>query len=394
MSTILITWELGGALGHLTPLAPIVQALSAEGHQIFAAVRDLTHIDTIFANLGVRYVQCPIKLSPASPLIETPRTFAHILHNCGYAQQAELQALADGWRNLIQFIEPDLILFDHSPTAMLAARTCSAKRAVIGTGFCCPPDDGPMSDLRPWLGDASASLEQDEQRVLQHVNGVLTRWGLKPLVFLSQLYGEVDQTILATFRELDMYENRKAADYFGAWPATGGEVPRWPNQPGKRVFAYLKGFHAIHELLLAIQQLHTPTLIYMDALSQKARETFESPYVHFADNRLDLRMVCQSCDMGLLNGGHNTTALMLLSGKPTIHVPLNLEQAYNGSSVAKLNAGRGALPDRPDEFLAILEHVLNGQEYLHGAKQFANKYASYLPEKQIERASQALLDLL
>lgn len=42
MATVLVTWELGGGLGHLLPLEPLVRGLSERGHRVAVALRDLS----------------------------------------------------------------------------------------------------------------------------------------------------------------------------------------------------------------------------------------------------------------------------------------------------------------------------------------------------------------
>jgi UDP:flavonoid glycosyltransferase YjiC (YdhE family) len=39
MSTILLTWELGGGLGHLVNLLPLARELSQRGNRVFAPVK-------------------------------------------------------------------------------------------------------------------------------------------------------------------------------------------------------------------------------------------------------------------------------------------------------------------------------------------------------------------
>jgi len=107
--------------------------------------------------------------SPAIP------TFAHVLHNNGFSRPEYLHSLGDAWRNILDSVEPDLIVFDHAPTVLLTARTCLAKKVVIGAGFCCPPDISPWPHLRIWLPNAPEQLAADEKLVLAHANTVLFR---------------------------------------------------------------------------------------------------------------------------------------------------------------------------------------------------------------------------
>ena len=42
MARILLTWELGGGLGHLMNLRPLAEGLTRRGHRVVAALRDLS----------------------------------------------------------------------------------------------------------------------------------------------------------------------------------------------------------------------------------------------------------------------------------------------------------------------------------------------------------------
>jgi hypothetical protein len=386
MAKILIAWELGGGLGHLVRLVPIVNRLRQHGHQIFAAVRDLSRVDGLYAGCGVSFLQAPIK-TLKQPYVKEPRTFAHILCCNGFADEGELRGMSGGWRSLYQLVQPDLIICDHAPTALLAARACDARRVIIGTGFACPPDACPLPDLRPWLPDGANQLVEDEDLVLRNVNAVLDSWRLPPLGRLSQLYGEIDRTFLTTFKELDHYPHRNDPEYYGTWLTPGGDEPRWATVSGPRIFAYLKPFATLPALLEAVRETGCATIVYIDGVASALREKFESPMVSFASERLDLSAVGASCDLAILNGGHNGTCQMLLAGKPIMTVPLNLEQAYNGSSVAKVSAGFGVLPEHPTEFARTLSNLLGTDQYRHGAERFAAKYSDFSPSAEIENIS-------
>ena len=70
MATILFTWELGGGLGHLVPLTPLVRALSDRGHRVFAALNDLNRADVTFGHGGSRILpHLPLRAVPQVRLV-------------------------------------------------------------------------------------------------------------------------------------------------------------------------------------------------------------------------------------------------------------------------------------------------------------------------------------
>jgi UDP:flavonoid glycosyltransferase YjiC (YdhE family) len=390
MANILLAWELGAGLGHLTQHVPILQRLKQGGHRLFAAVKDLSRVQATFAGLDLTCFQAPVKVAKSADQIEPPRSHAHILHNNGFSRPDELAAMAAAWRNLYHLVRPDLIVFDHAPTALLAARGLDVRRAAIGTGFCCPPPVAPFPDFRPWLLDPELALGRDEEPLLANANRVLDAWPAEPLGRLADLYRDVDDTFLTTFPELDHYPARGDAAYYGAWVTAGGLPPDWPAAPGKRIFAYLKPFDTLPDLLAALRDLRLPTLVFLDGASPSLRDHYESPALRFAPGRLDLQAVGATCDLAVLNGGHNATAVLLLAGRPVLTVPLNLEQAYNGSAVARLEAGLGALPDRPQDYRPVLRELLGNDRYRGGAQRFAARHEHYDAAEQVRRISDRL----
>ena len=179
--------DLGTGRGqrHFVNLRPFVCGLEAGGHKVFVALRHLSNGPNLLGGKAVSYLQAPYKSNVPRNVISMARTFAHILHNIGFGDAAELAALVDAWRSLIDWIGPDLIIFDHSPTALLAARGGKARRVLVGDSFCCPPDCTPFPDLRPWLPADRAALFTTEEIVLENTNRVLRlrgqpvleRWG-------------------------------------------------------------------------------------------------------------------------------------------------------------------------------------------------------------------------
>ncbi len=82
--------------------------------------------------------------------------------------------MVQAWKNIYRAVQPDVIVFDHSPTALLAAHGTPVRRALLGAGFFCPADQSPLPNLRPWTSPDPAQLALDEACVLNHINLVLS----------------------------------------------------------------------------------------------------------------------------------------------------------------------------------------------------------------------------
>ncbi len=394
MATVLFVWELGGGLGHVGPMAPFVRGLCDRGHRVFAALKDLSGADAVFAEMRVSYLQAPMRVGRAVKEIQPTRTLAHILNNTSFGDFGTLRALTDAWRSLYDYVRPELILFDHSPTALLAARGLAAKRATIGTGFCCPPAGGAFPDLSPWRGEDSERLRRDEQVVLERANKVLGHWQIAPMQRLSQLYADVDESLLTTFEELDHYPGRENGKYWGVWPCPAGKAPVWPQGRGKKVYAYLKPFSARSSLLTLLGELRCPTLVYLEGKEPKLQRRFESATLRFENQRLDLAEVGRQCDLAILNAGHGATSSLLLAGTPILQLPLYLEQELTGAATRRLDAGLTARASRPEEIAVKLMTLLGSDKYVEGARRFAARYADFDGEQQTEKMLRRIEDLL
>jgi hypothetical protein len=294
MATIIFAWQLGGGMGHLMQMLPLARGLSARGHAVFVAVKDLARAAALYGDAGVRFLQAPVVNRERPRRFPAPVSLAHVMGNTDFGHRVDLHGGAAAWRNLFRLARPDLIVFDHAPLAplaLLAARGgVGARRAVIGTGFFCPPDVRPLPvvrcrrdlDAHPGLADP-ARLLADEDAVLANANWMLGQWKAPPLERLGQLYGDVDECFLTTFRELDHCPDRPAGARFrGPVNGSGGDVPEWPGGRGKRVFAYLKPYRGIEHLLAALRDRGCPTVVYSDSIGRELRGRFEGATLRFA----------------------------------------------------------------------------------------------------------------
>jgi UDP:flavonoid glycosyltransferase YjiC (YdhE family) len=394
MANVLLTWELGGGLGHLINLRPLAVHLSRAGHRVFVALKDLSRARSVFGDAELRYLQAPTQTRKVSEQIDPVRTFADLLHNVGFNDELSLRTSVEAWRHLYDYVKPDLVVFDHSPTALLAARGLQTRRALVGTGFFCPPPEPKLPDMRMDLPADREQLERRAAVMVDRMNRVLRPLGAAPLETVAQLYSEVDEHFLATFAELDHYARRHNGRYWGAWPNGVGQRFQWPDGEGPKIYAYLKSFAALEGLLAALARRRYPTVVYVDNIAPAVQQRYASDRLHFKQQPLDLAQVGQECDLAILNGNHGTTASMLLAGKPTLQLPLALEQIVFTEAVVRLGAGlRGSVSDLTALDRA-LDQVLSSTKYRAAAVQFATKYRSFDAEQQVERMIERAEELI
>jgi hypothetical protein len=133
MATVLLAWEFGGGYGHAARIVRLAEVLSAASHHVVVAARELPRVTEICECAEFTLLESPRVRS--RNCVAVPRTFAHVLWNAGYGDEAKLHARSESWTKLLDSVNADLIVFDHAPTALLAARGRNVRRVVIGTGL-------------------------------------------------------------------------------------------------------------------------------------------------------------------------------------------------------------------------------------------------------------------
>lgn len=384
MATYLFAWELGLGLGHLVNLRPLAAGLRERGHRVELVLRNLAQARTIFTAAEGPYWQSPYRqLRPATagPTL----SFAQILFENGFCDALELAAHGDAWRNIFRAVDPDVILFDHSPTALLAARGLRAKRVTVGTGFFLPVDESPLRSLQPSLNPDPMQIAAHEQSVLAIANRALELWKQAPLGRLAELYHPADEHLLLTFAQLDHYGTRVGATYWGAWTGGFGKKPVWPNAPGKKIYAYLKPFPQLNALLELLRRSAQPTIVFGGEIAETVREHFAGPTMRFEREPLDIERVAVECDVAILNANHGTVISFLRAGKPSLQIPVYVEQSLLAMALMKIGAALAAPPHQPHEIARQLEVLLRDPNPTPGAAAFAEQYANFDADRQISQ---------
>jgi len=397
MGRIVMAWELGGGMGHVMPLAQVAEQLVARGHELHFVLRDLAGVADALGALArhpkLRLWQAPIWVAQLQGL-PPPANYAELLFHAGYLDARRLGSLAEAWRSLLTSIQPHLLLADHAPTALLAARGMAMKRALIGTGFFLPPAAAPMPAFREWERHDPARLAQTEARALATCNALLSQWQLPPLQALHELTA-ADEQFLLTWPELDHYspgaQGRAGAQYWGALPPREqGAAVHWPAGEGPPLFAYLKcDYGSIDRVLQALKQSPQRILVHVTGLRPEQRQRFESTRLRFSEGPVSMQQVVAQAGAVLCHAGSGTVCTALQAGLPVLMLPMHAEQLLFARRVAAAQAGLYVLEAALSQQLPeALRRVMQDSHLREGAQALGARHG---PARYGDVASQVAL---
>lgn len=394
---IFYAWELGQDLGHLLRFLTPALKLRERGHEVLFAVRDLSNAESTLGHRGFPLMQAPIWIANVGGLPKVTVSYAEIALRYGFISYPGLKALVKAWRELFRYVQPDLVLTDHSPTALLAARSLGLRHAPIGSGFFSPPQTDPLPSMRYWDKVSAERIAKPDQIATQIANRVLADLGGKPLKSMADLF-RGDENFLCTFRELDHYPNRGPAQYWGpTFEMEQGAELAWPQGKGKRIFAYIKPRYGDFEKLLeALRDTGDQVLVYAPGISKEHLEKFASARMTISREPVKLKSMMQGCDLVVCHAGPGTMTVALLAGVPLLLLPTQLEQLMGARRVAELNAAivvmknkpTGPKDDKPKtdkdgkpvadtDYPALIRQLLTEERFRKGAGAFAKKYERF-----------------
>ncbi len=383
-----MVWELGGGYGHYARLLPLARLLQSTGHDVVLALRDLTRVHSLVPNSALTLIQAPMWPMPLESR-RPPYSYAEILLHFGFADAEALQGPVDAWRRLFMLIQPALIVFDHAPTALLAARGFPARKMTLSGGFETPPATQPMPAMRWWEQPQPERLLRSEMQALATCNTVLNRHGQPPLSALMDLL-DVDVRVLCTLAELDHYPTRGSdAHYWGPmtlWDARG--VPCWPAD-GTRVFAYIDPAYPGFDKLVAALQVSTySTVLHAPGLRRVSCESMAGPNLVIASQPVSLYHARAQAEIFICHGP-GTAMAGLLGGVVPLMLPRHVEQFMVSMRLLTSGLTKHVIfdPDQAD-FRAILGDTLNDQGLRSRVSAFAARYPYVRPEATLQAVAQ------
>jgi Glycosyltransferase family 28 C-terminal domain len=354
---------------------------------------------------GFRLLQAPVWLPR---LNQPPRllTYANLLAGAGWLDAPGLAALLSAWRNSFELLRPDMLVADHAPTALLAARSWEGGRLLrwaCGSAFELPPAPGGV--FAPMFAGASAEdCARSDAMLLVSANKALALLGEPPLPRLPAFFEDVHKALI-TLPETAHYaafaDGEAADDSLVRWAgpmfaADRGTAPDWPATPGPRVFAYLEaGQPAFEPLMKALAALGVPALVHAQGLAPDVPARLGTASLHFSMAPVRMDRAMADAALVLCHGGQGTMAAALLAGKPLLLIPTQPEQALAAQRVVAqglglaVPAGASITPWR-----ASIERLLHETSFAEAARRVAARHAGMPPALTGERIAQWVADSL
>jgi len=383
---VTFAWEFGGGMGHLSELIPIAHECARRGHDVSLVLKSLRNLEHFLRDSGIRYLQAPTERPVDLQKFPITATYGQLLHNLGFGEKQHLILKATAWRNQFLFQNPDLVVCNHAPVAMLASRSLGIPYVILGTGFfVCPSRTPHLSIMRADYAPPAEILAIQDARMTENANGFLAGFKAPLLSNIAEIYSGASNTYLSTYSELDHFPERETTvRYWGSWPQGIGDAPNFLSGTGPRIFGYLKPFKALESLLTELNRLKLPTLICGSGISEEMKLRFTSESLAFTPGPVELTAALNQCDFAILNATHGVLSAALIAGKPVLNIPLQLEQSMLAKSYSRLKAGVTAAHRDSEACIKALHFMLQKhKELCVNAQKVSAKYRNHDPQASI-----------
>ncbi len=363
MARILIGWELGAGLGHVTRLRKIGRALAERGHHPIFAVRNLVESWSVLKDDGFTVVQAPMpNASPRS--VKSPWRAAglsDIFIMQGFDRPGDIYPVVMAWQHLFELYRPALAISDYSPMMCLAAYG-SVPMVIVGDGFTVPPSHLPeIPKIRPGVEETAPQAD-----VVAAMAEVQQRRGRPAPESFSQLF-ECESTWVCTFPELDPFKAHRLEPAVGPFDAPPAPLPP-PNE--RRFFAYLgtdyKKFKIASQ---GIAEIGLPGEVYVRRASPKTVKVFKDKGIHVHDRPAPMVETLRNASVIVHQGGIGTTEVSLAIGRPQVVLTTHMEQNLNASAVERQGVGVRVTGDyEPKAIGEAVHQVLDEPSFMERAQ--------------------------
>jgi UDP:flavonoid glycosyltransferase YjiC (YdhE family) len=329
---VLIAWELGGNLGHVVSLLAVARELRARGHGVVFALRDLSNA-ALIARDGFAFFPAPTPVRGRK--LPTYPSYAAMLSGEAFASSNGALVGALAWRSIMRATRPDLLVADHAPMALLAARGLKIRTATFGVPFSIPVAGAAL----PVFLQGHTTAAAEEERVLKRLNAALDALRAPRLEAVSDLY-RTDTTMVRTLPELDCFGPRPSGSYVSPLGADAGDaIPPWPRAPGQKALVYLNAGAWVRPVLEALAAGGLSTVAYIGGAKAGRRTPFERPGLFVSHVPYKASEMMLQADLMICHANHGTVASAVLAGKPLLMMPSYVEQVLTAQRVECVGVG-------------------------------------------------------
>lgn len=292
---VLFGWELGGGQGHIQRLVALARELESHGVEPVFALKSY--------KIKGAYFPGQIVFAPRLPYsgrLES-YTFADILETFGFGNANLLRSHLQAWQSIILEVKPNLIITDHAPGLVLAARGI-VPTIVTGDAFCVPPPIEVFPSLRFPTPPESEVRQQQVSNTVREV--------LKSDAPLGQiLNGEA--SLLFSIPQLDPYQYLRSHQQYISLHVT--PIPNNQHSSDGSKWAYLYDDYEHRSFVLQTLRPRCDFKPLSEVLAGKS--------------------------LAIHHGSSTTSIACLLAGIPQLVFPRYLEHELNCVALSQLGVG-------------------------------------------------------
>jgi len=365
-----MAWEIGGGFGHVRPLLEVARALAAHGHAPVFALRNVVEPRPMFAQDSFPVLQAPLwherRWRGSKPF--QAASFADILAVRGWERVEDLAPQLKSWRDLLDLVQPRLVVCDHSPTICLAAYG-ALPVVQIGSWFSLPPLDG---DSFPRLTSKAEPVIPQEQ-LLAVIQQVQRRRKAAVPVRLPDFLTATER-FLTSLPEVDAYRTVRKEQSWDPFDPLPPPAPL-PAQPG--FFAYLSAeFPGVEAILAQLGRTATGTA-YLRGSSPPTRQRLRQSGLKVLDQPGSIASLLAGASVYVHHGGIGATQTALALGRPQLLLPRHLEQSMTAQMLLDLGVATGlAGPIKPEDAARLLQQLLGQRRFAERAWAVAQSISS------------------
>ena len=396
MKHIVYSWELGADLGHILRFLPLAKVFQERGYKITLILRDLTRAQEYLGQYNFELLQAPVWNSPVHSAPRPMVSYAEILQHHGFFESTDLLRTVRAWRSLFKQLKPDLMLFDHAPTALLASRGLLCSKASIDDGFSLPPQQEPLPAFVTENPPSTDRIVNSEKIALKAANRVLKTFGQPEMKTLRSLW-EIDERFLCTLPSLDHYPTRTGETYWGLIPnELEGVDPRWPPNGKLKIFAYFKPpFCRFVTTVSVLAKTGCSVLKFAPQVTELIVKRYQSDHLKISPSPFCIDTVVDQSDLVLCHSGSGTVSKAIVYGKPLFLAPTNREQVMIAQKMANVEASL-TLNDK-DSSSTIqnkLNYLLENKSFARAAQQCAQRIKNEQPDNALKNVFDRCQQLL